>query len=252
MTTDRLKENLVSLGFAPSEEQLLRFVKYYELLIERNKVMNLTAITDWDEAVTKHFVDSVAPFGNCVPELFHLTDVPGEVRVLDIGTGAGFPAIPLKIMFPEVSFVLFDALNKRVDFLNEVITALGLSDITAIHGRAEDLGRTDVTEEPFGRLREGFDIVVSRAVSRMSVLSEYCIPFVKPEGYFVAYKSEKAAEELFNAKNAIDLLGGGEAEIKEYLLPDTRLRRSVIIVKKISPTPEKYPRRAGKPEKKPL
>ena len=227
-----------TLGISLTEMQVEQFEKYYEMLIEKNKVMNLTAITERDEVVLKHFIDSVA-----LAQVYNLKDK--SYSVIDVGTGAGFPGIPLKIVFPQLKITLFDSLNKRVKFLQEVIDELGLEDITAIHGRAEEGGRNK-------DMREQFDIVVSRAVANMAVLSEYCIPFVKQGGYFIPYKTGKIEEELAQGKKAISILGGKYEKTEKLMLPDSDIGRSFIFIKKVKPTPKAYPRKAGTASKQPL
>lgn len=221
-----------------TDNQINQFKKYYELLIEKNKVMNLTAITAWDEVVLKHFVDSIALIEN-----YDLKNK--KLRLIDVGTGAGFPGIPLKIVFPELEVTLFDSLNKRVKFLQEVIDELKLEGCSAIHGRAEEGGR-------MATMREKYDLVVSRAVANMSVLAEYCIPFVKPNGYFIPYKTESIDEELAQAKKAIAILGGKIECVKKLTLPNSDIGRSFVFIKKIKATPKAYPRKAGTASKQPL
>ncbi len=231
------------LGVDISDQQLMQFDKYYELLIKWNSVMNLTAITEFDDVCKLHFVDSVSA---CQYFDFSKSDY----SVIDIGTGAGFPGIPLKIIFPDLHVTLFDSLNKRLNFLNEVIEELNLNEkgsIGTLHGRAEDFA-----SKKEDSLRETFDIVVSRAVANMSTLCEYCLPYVKVGGQFIAYKSEKAAEELKNAKGAIHLLGGKLENASEFTLPNSSVNRTICIVDKIEPTSKKYPRKAGVPSKNPL
>lgn len=225
-----------------SDDQINCFEKYYELLIEKNKVMNLTAITDKEDVIVKHFIDSIA----LIP---YLTDkginINNKLKIIDIGTGAGFPGLPLKIMMPDVKFTLLDSLNKRVSFLNEVIDELKLKDIEALHGRAEDYASDN-------KYREKYDICVSRAVANLSTLSEYCIPFVKEDGYFISYKAGESEEEINNSKNAIKILGGKINKVEEFVLPGTDASRVFVFIRKQELTDKKYPRKAGVPAKKPL
>ncbi len=227
------------LGISLDDGQYVQFLKYYELLVKWNEVMNLTAITDYDEVVIKHFVDSLSIVKAMDPEA-----LSGKTLV-DIGTGAGFPGIPIKIAFPGLKVTLLDSLNKRVGFLNTVIEELGLKDIEALHGRAEDYAKK-------GQLRESFDVCVSRAVANLSTLSEYCLPYVKVGGYFIAYKSEKTSEEVDAAKNALNKLGGKLEKCEEFNLPGSDLFRTMVVVSKEKATPGKYPRKAGTPSKEPL
>lgn len=233
----KLKEDALTFGIELNEEQLYQFIKYYELLVEWNSFMNLTAITEFEDVCTKHFIDSIS--------LCKAVDCTKEYHVIDIGTGAGFPGIPLKIVFPNLRITLLDSLGKRVNFLNTVITELGLQEIEAIHGRAEDFAKTGV-------LRETFDICVSRAVANLSILSEYCLPYVKVGGYFISYKSEKVTEEIQIAQNAIQILGGEISDKKVFLLPNSDIYRNLLMIKKVQNTPKKYPRKAGLPSKEPL
>lgn len=230
-----LTAGLRELGIAECPSAADNLLRYSEILREKNKVMNLTAITDPTEIVTRHFLDcaALAPY------------MPQDGRVLDVGTGAGFPGIPLKIAFPEVEVVLLDSLNKRVKFLNEVIGQLGLSKITAVHGRAEDFARQK-------DYREQFDLVVSRAVANLSSLSEYCLPYVKVGGRFVSYKSGKLNEELAAAQKAIHVLGGEAKEPVYFQLTGTEDERSFVCIEKGKATPKKYPRKAGTPAKEPI
>lgn len=233
----KLKEDASMFGIALSEEQLHQFIKYYELLVAWNSVMNLTAITEFEAVCTKHFIDSIS--------LCNAVDCTKKSYVIDIGTGAGFPGIPLKIVFPNLKITLLDSLGKRVNFLNVVIAELGLQEIEAIHGRAEDFAKTGV-------LRETFDICVSRAVANLCTLSEYCLPYVKVGGYFISYKSENVTEEIQLAQNAIEILGGKQPVKKVFSLPNSDIYRSLLTVEKVQNTPKKYPRKAGLPSKEPL
>lgn len=236
---DKFKNNLGEIQISVSEMQLHQFQKYYDLLVEWNSFMNLTAITDLDEVINKHFIDSVSLI-NAIPDI-------GEqsATIIDIGTGAGFPGIPLKIIFPNLKILLLDSLNKRVKFLNEVITKLQLKDIDAIHGRAEDIAQNVI-------YRENFDFCVSRAVANLTTLSEYCLPFVKKDGYFISYKSEKITEEYEQAKKAIHILGGEFVKQVDFYLPQTDIYRNLFFIQKVNPAPKKYPRKAGLPSKEPL
>ena len=231
------ERGLFELGITLSEEQKTQFLQYYELLVEWNSFMNLTAITEFDQVITKHFLDSLS--------LVKVCDVEQAGRILDVGTGAGFPGIPLKIMFPKLKMTLLDSLNKRVKFLEEVSSELGLTGITAVHGRAEDFGHDSA-------YREQFDFCVSRAVANFATLSEYCIPFVKVGGMFVSYKSGTIEEELKQGRNAVKRLGGELEPVIFCTIPGTDVERAFVPVKKISGTGKKYPRKAGMPGKEPL
>lgn len=234
---DNLKNKLNQLSIEYSESQIEKLLKYYEMLIEKNKVMNLTAITEFDEVVEKHFIDSLS--------IVRVIDMEKVHSIIDIGTGAGFPGIPVKIMFPHIKVTLVDSLNKRVNFLNEVIENLELSDIEAYHGRAEDYGRDK-------KFREKYDLCVSRAVANLASLSEYCMPFVKPDGYFISYKACECEDEIDNSKNAIKILSGKIEKVEKFSLPDSEISRSFIKIKKIKNLSNKYPRKSGIPSRNPL
>ena len=231
----KFRNSMKSIGIELTDSQLNAFETYYDMLIDRNKVMNLTAITEFDEVMDKHFLDSVY--------LFRSIKLEADYKLIDIGTGAGFPGIPLKIVFPELKMTLLDSLNKRVGFLNDLIEELNLNNIEAIHGRAEDIARNKA-------YRASYDIAVSRAVANLSTLSEYCLPFVKIGGKFVSYKSGDCADEVDNAKAAIHLLGGKINKIDEFSYSNNS--RSFIVIDKVMNTSNKYPRKAGLPSKKPL
>ena len=235
----QLKKDLNEFGIELTAEMEEQFLLYYNMLIEWNSFMNLTAITDFDEVLKKHFTDSVSLI-RAIPDL-------GEkkFKVIDVGTGAGFPGIPLKIVFPNISVVLLDSLNKRVNFLKEVISKLQLTDITAVHGRAEDFAKNK-------EYRESFDLCVSRAVANLATLSEYCLPFVKKNGRFISYKSEKVSEEFEVSGKAISVLGGEYENQVTFELPDSDIYRNLFVIKKKSATPGKYPRKAGLPSKEPI
>lgn len=237
-------------GFLLTDQQVRQFRQYYEMLVEKNKLMNLTAITEYREVVVKHFLDSVY--------LGKYEDLSGEISVIDVGTGAGFPGIPLKILYPDMKVVLLDSLNKRIRFLQEVIDALSLENAQAVHGRAEEIARK-------AEYREQFDYCVSRAVANLNSLSEICLPFVKVGGCFVSYKSMKGMEELEQAGKAINLLGGciggrsasAKKPVEHFILEERSVQvepmeRNFIRIGKVKDTPRKYPRKPGTPFKEPL
>ena len=231
------ENKLNELGITLTDKQKQQFDKFYELLVEWNKVMNLTGITEYEEVNEKHFVDSLS--------IVKAIDMGSVENFIDVGTGAGFPGIPLKIAFPHLKVVLLDSLNKRINFLNEVIDQLGLTDIKTIHGRAEDYAKQ--TE-----YREKFNLCVSRAVANLSTLSEYCLPYVSVDGLFVPYKSGEIDKELENSKKAVKILGGKIENVVKFQLPGTEIGRSFVKVRKIANTNKKYPRKAGLPAKEPL
>ena len=239
MINETFKNNLDSIGVELTDRQFEQFDMYYNLLVEWNSFMNLTGITDYDEVLLKHYVDSL------VLDIEKIGHGKNEISLIDVGTGAGFPGIPLKIVYPEIEFVLVDSLNKRVKFLKEVKEALGLDGLEAIHGRAEDLARDK-------ELRAAFDLCVSRAVANLSVLSEYCIPFVRTNGYFVSYKGKKGSEEISNAQNCMNVLGCKIEKVEEFHLEEDEAERLLIKIKKCKGTPKLYPRKAGTPSKSPL
>lgn len=235
---DRILDDKVRrLNIILDDIQLKQFEKYFEILIEWNKVMNLTGITEYQDVVDKHFVDSLS--------IVNVLDMNKIDNIIDIGTGAGFPGVPLKIAFPHLKVVLLDSLNKRIKFLNHVIDELELRDIRTLHGRAEDFARK--TE-----YREKFDVCVSRAVANLASLSEYCLPYVKVGGCFVSYKSVDVDGELDNSKKAISILGGKIDLVTKFQLPDTDIHRSFVKIDKTKSTLKKYPRKAGMPTKEPL
>ena len=233
----KFKNDLCDLTINLCENQIYQFVRYYELLLEWNEFMNLTAITEFDDVFKKHFIDSIS--------LIKAYDVSKNSRVIDVGTGAGFPGLALKIAYPNLEITLLDSLNKRINFLNAVIDELNLEGITAFHGRAEEFAQNS-------QHREKYDLCVSRAVANLSTLSEYCLPFVKNEGLFISYKSEKIEEESVQAKNALKILGGEYLNQISFYLPDSDIYRNLYVIKKVKSTPKKYPRKAGLPSKEPL
>lgn len=234
---EELKRKSEQLNIALTEQQLEQFQTYYEMLIEKNKVMNLTGITEKGEVIDKHFIDSIL--------LNKAVDTTKPLKILDLGTGAGFPGIPLKIAYPNLNITLLDSLNKRIKFLEEVIEELGLQEIVAIHGRAEDYAKQK-------EHREQYDLCVSRAVANLATLSEYCLPYVKEGGYFISYKSGAVEEELNQSKKAIQEFGGRVKEVIPFTLPETDIERTFVVIEKEKKTPKKYPRKAGLPAKEPI
>lgn len=234
---NKLNENFKQLNLDVTDQQIHWFYKYYQLLNEWNKVMNLTGITDMDGVIVKHFCDSLAMFDS---------DLIFENKTLiDVGTGAGFPGLPMKMYEPSMEVTLLDSLNKRINFLQTVGNETELENIKYLHGRAEDYGRDE-------SYREQYDYAVSRAVADLSILLEYCLPYVKVGGYFLALKGPKGFDELEKAENALIILGGEVKNTFSYKLPGTDIIHNIIVIKKVNPCPDKYPRRAGKPTKKPL
>lgn len=235
----RLKKLAQEINIDLTDYQIEQFEKYYEGLIETNKVMNLTAITKKEEVIVKHFLDSIA-IASVYPDI-----KKKNISILDLGTGAGFPGIPLKIAFPQLDITLMDSLNKRVKFLQSVIDELQLKKIEAIHGRAEEMARKK-------EYRESYDLCVSRAVANLSTLNEYCIPFVKVDGNFISYKSSEIEEEVNLAKKSIKILGGKLTTVKKIHLPDSDIDRCFVMIKKEKKTPASYPRKAGTASKEPI
>ena len=230
------------LGVDLSETMIEQFTTYRNMVIEKNQVMNLTAITDPEEFALKHFADSLSllpavPAANIISSK--------NVSMIDVGTGAGFPAIPLKIACPNIQLTLLDSLSKRIKFLDDVITAINLNGITTIHSRAEEGGRNP-------KLRDHFDIAVSRAVASLDVLTEYCLPYVKVGGLFISYKSQDIEEELASSKKAIKLLGGELEDVVRFQLADSDISRSFVLIRKTKPTPKAYPRKPGTAKREPL
>jgi len=238
MTKSLLEQGLGHLNLDYNDQTIDRFRQYREIMVTWNKVMNLTSIIEQDEVEVKHFLDSVA----CIIESLKNEKT---VDVIDVGTGAGFPGLPIKIVYDNINITLLDSLNKRINFLNEVVSELGLENVHCIHGRAEDYGKDE-------NYRETYDFCVSRAVADLAVLCEFCMPFVKVGGYFVSQKSKKVLEEVEKSRNAIEILGGEIVEIKEVQVPFLEADRHLVVIKKVKETPEKYPRRSGMPLKKPL
>lgn len=232
-----LEIKLKELNIQINEIQKKQFDTFYSMLVEWNKVMNLTGITEYEEVIEKHFVDSLS-----IVNIFDLSEIN---TVIDVGTGAGFPGIPIKIAFPHLKITLLDSLNKRINFLDSVIDELKLDGIYTIHGRAEDFAKKD-------DYRERYDLCVSRAVANLSTLSEYCLPYIRVGGMFVSYKSGDVDDEVLESKKAISILGGKLDNVVKFQLPGTDINRSFIKIEKIKNTGKKYPRKAGLPSKEPL
>lgn len=234
---DEFKEKASNIDVSLNTEQLKCFSKFMDFMIEWNDRVRLTSITEEEEVIDKHFIDSLTALKPQVIKNNH--------KILDLGTGGGFPGIPLKIINPTIDLTMLDSRLKKIEYLQEVINVFSFENTVAIHGRAEDYGQLP-------EYREAFDIVVSRAVANLTVLSEYCLPFVKKGGYFIAMKGTKSDEEINEAKNAIKKLGGSIEEVLEFKLPATDYDRSIILIKKVNKTPKKYPRNPGKPKKSPI
>lgn len=237
MTPDFFKTSLEEMNIDLTTNQARQFQIYTSLLQEWNEKINLTSITETQEIYLKHFLDSL------MIAKYH--DFNGIQKICDIGSGAGFPSLPLKIIYPELHVTIVDSLKKRIDFLNLLVEALGLDHVTLIHGRAEDIGQDD-------RYRASFDLVTARAVARLNVLSEYCLPLVKKSGRFLAMKGSQGEEELTEAMPAIEKLGGQLLDLKSFELPEDEGERTIILIEKIKNTPAKFPRQAGKPSKQPI
>ncbi|WP_078593333.1 16S rRNA (guanine(527)-N(7))-methyltransferase RsmG [Evansella clarkii] len=237
MEENQFREVLAEKGIELSEEQMEQYNSYYRTLTEWNQKMNLTAITEKNEVYLKHFYDSVSV------AFYH--DFNKPLNIVDVGAGAGFPSIPLKIAFPDLHVTIVDSLNKRITFLNELASILNLKGVAFIHDRAELFGKNKSH-------REKYDIAMARAVARLPVLSELCLPLVKKEGYFIAMKGAGAQEEINDAGNAFELLGGQLKSVDTFRLPSENSERSIIKVAKVRKTPKQYPRKAGTPNKEPL
>jgi len=243
MGKEAFRENLKKINIEVSDVQIEAFDEYYRMLVEWNEIMNLTAITDYEEVLLKHYIDSLA-INKAIDDESNW-NLNKNIKIIDIGTGAGFPGIPLKIIYDNLEVVLLDSMNKKVKFLDEVIDKLNLSNMKAIHGRAEDYAK-----DP--NYRESFDLCVSRAVSNLATLSEYCLPYVKVGGAFISYKSGEIDAELKASEKAIKMLGGNIVKVEKMTLPGSTIERSFVIIEKVKNTIGIYPRKSGLPAKDPL
>jgi len=237
MNEEQFIQELEAKGISLTPQQIKQFQLYFKTLVEWNEKINLTGLTDKEDVYLKHFFDSITP-------AFYY-DFSTKAQICDVGAGAGFPSIPLKICFPQLKVTIVDSLKKRIGFLNELASILELTDVEFHHDRAENFGKNK-------QKRESFDVVTARAVARMSVLSELCMPLVKKNGIFIAMKGSKALEEISVSKKAIRLLGGEVKRVETFILPKEESERSIIIVDKKQKTPKKYPRKAGTPAKNPI
>lgn len=235
-----IRDEFCKVGLVLSDTQCEQFLRYYELLVEWNEKINLTAITDFDQVVLKHFIDSAA--------LLTLKDIPTDSikgKLIDVGTGAGFPGIPLKILNPSLKVTLLDSLNKRMRFLETVCAELNLKEIKLLCARAEDAAHEV-------QYREKYDVCIARAVANLATLSEYCLPFIHTAGYFLAYKSGDIRDEVNEAKKAIKVMGGDLKKVGSFTLGGSDIARSMVVIRKVTNTPKKYPRKAGTPGKQPI
>ncbi len=233
----KIENNLQKIGMKLDDIKIRQFDEYYRMLVEWNKVMNLTGITEYEDVWEKHYIDSLS--------IVKIQNMDHFEKLIDVGTGAGFPGIPLKIAFPHLKVTLLDSLNKRIHFLNAVIDRLELKDIYTIHGRAEDYAKQET-------YREQYDLCVSRAVANLATLSEYCLPYVKIGGMFIPYKSGDIDDEIVDSEKAVKILGGKLLKVDKFELPGTDIGRSLVLIKKVKNTGNKYPRKAGMPSKEPI
>ena len=233
----KIENNLQKIGMKLDDIKIRQFDEYYRMLVEWNKVMNLTGITEYEDVWEKHYIDSLS--------IVKIQNMDHFEKSIDVGTGAGFPGIPLKIAFPHLKVTLLDSLNKRIHFLNAVIDRLELKDIYTIHGRAEDYAKQET-------YREQYDVCVSRAVANLATLSEYCLPYVKIGGMFIPYKSGDIDDEIVDSEKAVNILGGKLLKVEKFELPGTDIGRSLVQIEKVKNTGNKYPRKAGMPSKEPI